>query len=120
MKITKYQKAKLNGLLRELIKKRDGYRCLRCDKDGEHNVLHSSHIYPKGSNRGLEFDLDNLKFLCFHCHYYWWHKHPIEAGDWIKRKLPKNRLRRLANKKEQVIKMDYKKLKKKLEEQINE
>lgn len=32
----------------------------------------------------------NLKALCFFCHLHWWHKNPIEAGDWYKKAYPTN------------------------------
>lgn len=79
-------------LLRELVILRDGERCLRC---GKTNILHLSHIYPKGKQRGMELDPDNLKLLCAGCHIYWWHKSPLEAQNWLVSVLPPERLQRL-------------------------
>jgi hypothetical protein len=36
----------------------------------------------------MEFEPYNVKLLCYACHIHWWHKHPIEAGDWYKEKFP--------------------------------
>lgn len=116
----KHQKTKINKLLVECIKKRDGYKCLKC---GSTQTLHLSHIYPKGKYRMLEFDMDNLKFLCFSDHLHWWHKHPLEAGDWIKKILDKDRLKRLSQKARtnmglKVVR-DYETIKKECEEFLN-
>jgi len=90
--ISKSDRAKLNALLREAMLLRDGGRCLRC---GRTDYLQASHIYPKGKYRKMEFELDNIKTLCNGCHLFWWHKHPMEAKDWLEEKLPPQRLQRL-------------------------
>lgn len=33
-------------------------------------------------------ELDNIIRLCFRCHFHWWHKNPLEAGDWFDEKWP--------------------------------
>lgn len=43
----------------------------------------------------MEFEPENVKALCFSCHLVWWHKNPIEAGEWLKTVLPKERIDRL-------------------------
>lgn len=102
MKITASQTEILYALLRKLCRLRDGNFCLKCerlgrkDKDDPNGViLHLSHIHPKGIYRGMEFEPDNVKLLCFKCHFHWWHKNPIEAGEWIKKVLPEKRYERL-------------------------
>ena len=30
----------------------------------------------------------NLKLLCYHCHINWWHKNPVESGEWFKQTFP--------------------------------
>lgn len=71
---------------------RDGERCLKC---GKKDKLQTSHIYPKGRHRTMEYDLDNVKTLCNACHLYWWHKNPIEANSWLVERIPERRLKRL-------------------------
>jgi 5-methylcytosine-specific restriction endonuclease McrA len=113
LKITTAQRRRLNALLREILIRRDGEKCLRCPN---RNRVHASHIYPKGKYRGLQFDPDNLKFLCYHCHIYFWHKNPIEAYKWIRTAIPKDRLKRLEAKAKRTIKVEpYEKIKAKLE-----
>lgn len=90
--MTKTQKAEINGLLRQIIGKRDREACVRC---GSQQRLQMSHIYPKGRYRRMEFDECNIKLLCAACHLFWWHKNPIEAHEWLHRALPKERLDRL-------------------------
>lgn len=90
--MTKGQKSKLNKLLAEACRLRDGYKCLRC---GKTSVLQTSHIYPKGKHRRLEYDLDNVKTLCSGCHLFWWHRSPVEAWEWLSTTISPARLQRL-------------------------
>lgn len=75
--------------VRKLVFERDGNRCLKC---GTTENLQLSHIYPKGKYRKMEHDPLNLKILCYFHHLHWWHKHPLEAGEWIRSVLPKERI----------------------------
>lgn len=90
--MNKNEKAALYALLRELISLRDGEHCLRC---GKRDRLQLSHIYPKGTHRRMEFEPDNLKFLCVGCHLFFWHKSPVEAWAWLESAIPKKRIDRL-------------------------
>ncbi|MDI6808179.1 MAG: hypothetical protein QME66_04240 [Candidatus Eisenbacteria bacterium] len=92
MKPTKTQKARLYTLLRKAVIRRDGEICQKC---GKTQILHLSHIYPKGKYRRMEFELDNVKLLCAGCHIFWWHKNPIEAHEWLQTVVPKERLDKL-------------------------
>jgi len=85
--MTKYEKKILNGLIHEILLRRDKV-CLKCGNP----QFQASHIYPKGRYRKMEFDPDNIKALCYNCHLNWWHKNALEASDWIKTVLPKKRL----------------------------
>ena len=89
--INKEQRKELNGIIREILIKRDKV-CLRC---GKTKYLQASHIYPKGKYRRLEFEIDNIKFLCNGCHIFWWHKNPIEAMKWVILTVGKPRMDRL-------------------------
>jgi len=64
--------------------------CLKCGK----YPFQASHIYPKGRYKKLEFEPDNIKALCWNCHFNWWHKHPMDAHDWINELMPE-RMKRL-------------------------
>ena len=90
MKISKEEKKELNGFIHRILELKYG-KCLRCKKPH----FQASHIYPKGSYRKMEFDSKNIIPLCFFCHLYWWHKHPIEAHEWIKTALKPGQLRYL-------------------------
>ena len=74
----------LDKLVREAIFARDRV-CVRC---GRIDQLAPSHIYPKGRYTRLRWDTDNILTLCFACHICWWHKNPIEAGNWFREKYP--------------------------------
>ncbi len=88
--MTKQEGKTLNGLLHRLLELRDR-RCLRCGKV----PFQMSHIYPKGRYRSMKHEPDNVKALCFACHLGWFHKNPLEAGEWLKTALPAKRLARL-------------------------
>lgn len=90
MRPTKAEKKILNALLHEILLKRDKV-CLRCGNP----KFQASHIYNKGRYRGMEFDPDNLKALCFACHLGWWHKNSPDTHEWLAKTIPKARLDRL-------------------------
>lgn len=118
----KYQRNKLKKLLREAMLARDGYTCQRAGEDTCGGALHTSHIFPVGVYKKMEFEIENVTTLCQRHHLYWWHKHPIEASDWIHGYLPKERmdnLDKLASRKEKVI-LDYEEIKTILEGQITD
>jgi len=85
----KQLQAEVYGLLRELVKERDGAKCLRC---GKIDRLQLSHIYPRGRYKTMAYDPLNLKMLCVGCHLFWWHKHPKEAWEWLHTVMPQERL----------------------------
>jgi len=89
--LTKYQHTMLRKILHQIIRKRDG-RCLKC---GKVSWLHASHIYPKGRYPAMQYNPENVKALCMPCHLHWWHKAPIEAGEWVKTAIKKKRLTQL-------------------------
>jgi 5-methylcytosine-specific restriction endonuclease McrA len=78
-------KRRLNRLIHEILVLRDGC-CQYCGRTGD--GLHASHVMNKGRWRNLEFDLINLKLLCYKCHINWWHKEPKEPADWFIAKWP--------------------------------
>lgn len=86
-KITKEQKRELKGLIHEILVLRDK-RCLKC---GTTENLQASHIYSVGAYKKLEYDVDNIIFLCWRDHW-WWHKNPLLSGEWLRSVLPKGRL----------------------------
>lgn len=91
MKLSPYEKRVIIGLLRQLLDARDGPKCLRCRSPDRQ----MSHIYPKGTYRRLEFDPDNLKWLCHDCHIGWWHQNPTAAKQWLHTVVTKERIDRL-------------------------
>lgn len=78
----------LDALVREIVFKRDGYRCVRCGKVPTETVLQLSHIIPKGRAKRLRFEPLNCMCMCIGCHLYGWHKDPIEAFRWFNEKYP--------------------------------
>lgn len=97
----------LDALVREIVFKRDGYRCVRCGKVPTETVLQLSHIIPKGRAKRLRFETANCLCMCLACHLYWWHKDPIEAFRWFNEKYP-GRYEQLQIMERCVGKIDYK------------
>lgn len=73
---------RMRRLLSECVKLRDK-KCVRCGK--EDGKLDCSHIFPKGRFSSMQFELENVKLLCFNCHRNFWHLNPVLANDWVRK-----------------------------------
>lgn len=82
-------KKKLDILVKEFVKKRDNYTCQKCGKRLESSNCHGSHVIPVSAGIRWAYDPDNIITLCFHDHINWWHKNPLESGEWFKKTFPK-------------------------------
>lgn len=85
----KLLKKKLWEHCKRIIRERDENTCQRCGVSVSGYNAHTSHVLPKGMYRWLEFDIINLKLLCYRCHRHFWHLNPLEAQEWFKTKFPK-------------------------------
>jgi 5-methylcytosine-specific restriction endonuclease McrA len=103
--ISKY-KTKVDGVFSEYIRTRDGC-CVRC---GATTNLQCSHTIPKSHGNILRYDERNGITLCYHCHLSWWHKNPVEAGEWFKSRFPDD-YEYLEAKKNETLKLSIDKLK---------
>lgn len=83
-------KKQLEPLVKDYVKRRDNYTCQHCGKVCSGSDCHASHILNVGGHSNLEFDPRNMKVLCMHCHLYWWHKDPLESGQWYRDNFPDN------------------------------
>ena len=81
-------KERCEKLVKEIVKIRDNYTCQICGKRVEGTNCHASHVIPVSAGLMTAYDPLNLKVLCFHHHMNFWHKNPIEAGEWFKNKFP--------------------------------
>ena len=86
-----YITKKLDDKLRAEILIRDNYECQKCKGT---KTLQMSHVYTKKAHPELRHNPDNVKILCHRCHFYWWHREPMDARDWFKAKFP-DRYKRL-------------------------
>ena len=86
--ITKLKKI-LMELVKSTVRERDNHTCQHCHKVVEGSNCQVSHVIPVSHGNRLAFDPMNMKILCYHCHLNWWHKNPIEAGQWFKDTFPK-------------------------------
>lgn len=82
-------KAKLDKAIKSIVYERDKSICQHCGKMVAGSDRHASHVIPVSAGDKLRWDALNLKVLCYHCHINWWHKNPVEAGEWFKTKFPK-------------------------------
>lgn len=83
-------KDELKTLITNIVKERDNSTCQYCGKKVKGSNCHPSHVIPVSTcGLFLRYDKENIKILCFHHHINFWHKNPIEAGDWFKKKFPK-------------------------------
>ena len=92
VKTLKVSDKELDALCREVVLARDKV----CQKCGGSKVLQWSHVHGR-RNKHLRWDPDNSKMLCFRCHFYFWHKEPLQAQEWFETKFPE-RAARLKNK----------------------
>ena len=112
----KRKKKAVHKDLRKLLSiaciERDNEQCVRC---GSTEKLSASHIYPKGAYPRIQYELDNVKTLCYGCHLGFWHKNPVEAKKWLDNWLPKDWAERL-----EYLRFNYNKLPKLDDKQLNE
>lgn len=87
MKYTKIKK-RLDELVKKAVSKRDKDICQKCGKYVEGSNRHRSHVVPVSAGNKLRWDINNLKILCYHCHINYWHKNPLDAAEWFKKKFP--------------------------------
>jgi len=79
----------LDELCKQIIRIRDEYTCQYCGKRVSGCDAQTSHVVPKGNGASWRrFDLLNMKVLCIHDHFLWWHKNPTESGKWFAEKFP--------------------------------
>ena len=78
----------LTELVREFVIKRDNSTCQKCGKTVSGSNCHMSHVKSKKIYPHLRFDPNNLMVLSFKEHLFWWHKEPLEAAAWFKKKFP--------------------------------
>jgi 5-methylcytosine-specific restriction endonuclease McrA len=82
--------------LSKRIRARDG-KCMMADeglgKCG--GGLQASHIYPKGKYPLLEMWPPNIFAACYVHHLFFWHRNPMEAAAWLRRKLGEKRIQEL-------------------------
>lgn len=81
-------KDKLDKVVKDIVKIRDESTCQHCFKIVSGSDCHGSHVIPVSRDGRLAFDPLNIKVLCYHCHLNWWHKHPVESGDWFTKTFP--------------------------------
>lgn len=87
-KVTKKELKELEILVKNYVYTRDNSTCQRCGKVVSGSNRHANHIIPVSGGNRFRFDPLNLITMCFHCHINWWHKNPIESGEWFRQAFP--------------------------------
>ena len=75
----------LTKLAKYYAKHRDNYTCQKCWRKTN---IHWSHIIPVSADGRLSINVDNIKALCYNCHFNFWHLNPSESWEWINKKRP--------------------------------
>jgi hypothetical protein len=80
-------KKTLNDMARELVFRRDGFKCWRADElpHFRHAQLQPAHIHSR-RKESMCWDLANIMTLCGGCHM-WWHQNPEDAFVWLRGRL---------------------------------
>lgn len=84
----KKMQEKLEKLVRHYVCERDNYTCQKCSRQVHGCNCHASHVIPVSRDKRLAYEPLNLKVLCFHDHINWWHKNPLESGEWFRKTFP--------------------------------
>lgn len=78
----------ITALVRNHVIKRDKGLCQKCGKKPVGRDLQLSHVKSKGAYKHLNYDVTNVKIMCYQCHIQWWHKEPSDAWEWFQREFP--------------------------------
>ncbi len=79
---------RLDWLVAQVTKYRDGWRCQRCGKRLFRHDAHCAHVLPKSAGILLRWDRQNTILLCAQDHLQWAHLHPAEFRQWFEAKFP--------------------------------
>ena len=93
---------------KKIALERDGYTCQKCGRQKGEWKIHGSHVFPEGRYVSMSADVENIKALCYSCHFQWWHKNPIESSEWFKKQFPE-RYRNLKRRSMKSEVVDWKK-----------
>lgn len=74
-----------------------------CEKCGTTENLQCSHVHSR-TYLNLRWDTQNAKCMCYRCHFFFWHKKPIEAIEWFVGKFGQERLDYLNRQKQFKVK----------------
>lgn len=78
-------------LAKLIVRKRAGFRCVKCGQGEPQKQTQGSHIYPEGRYTSMSADIDNILCLCAGCHMWSndsWHENPLESAEWFHKKYP--------------------------------
>jgi hypothetical protein len=79
---------RLDWLVAQVTKYRDGWKCQRCGKRLFAREAHCAHVLPRSAGILLRWDRHNTILLCAQDHLGWAHRHPVEFREWFQAKYP--------------------------------
>ncbi len=79
---------RLDWLVAQVTKYRDGWRCQKCGKRLFGPEAHCAHVLPKSAGLLLRWDQSNTIVLCSDDHIAWAHANPREFREWFERQFP--------------------------------
>lgn len=80
-KSIKTLKRELTNACSQYTKKKTKGKCEMCGKEG----INAHHIYSKGRFGAIRYDIDNLVWLCFDCHFNGAHGGNPDYFKWLLR-----------------------------------
>ncbi len=96
---------RLDWLVAQVTKYRDGWRCQKCGKRLFGPEAHCAHVLSKSAGLLLRWDRHNTILLCPEDHLQWAHRHPAEFREWFQMKFP-DRFAYLQQRRRQCAKFD--------------
>jgi 5-methylcytosine-specific restriction endonuclease McrA len=79
---------RLDWLVAQVTKYRDGWQCQRCGKRLFARDAHCAHVLPRSAGILLRWDRHNTILLCAQDHLEWAHRHPAQFREWFQAKFP--------------------------------
>ena len=108
----------LDKLFSEVIRLRANGYCEFCHKYVTYEGINPSHYYGR-THHSTRWYEDNVQGLCTPCHMEF-HNNRMTYFEWLFQRLDGDRMCALADKAEDIIKMDYETIKTQLQNRIQE
>src|SRR3990172_6983358 len=82
--MTRKDTKRLSSIFNRLIRERDKVCQVGARFGGCGGVLQCSHIHSVGAYKNLQFHPTNAVGMCWRHHFFFWHKNPVDAFQWVR------------------------------------